>query len=71
MLANRICPSVLCIGTLHWLKGVNLNQPKLEKHLHTNMDEISKLSYEGSIELLRLKLRDDNSLATKPDEVCN
>jgi len=33
------------------------------------MDEISKLTYEGNLELLKLKLRDNNSLATKPDEV--
>ena len=39
------------------------------KDYKSKMDEISKLTYEGNLELLKLKLRDDNSLATKPDEV--
>lgn len=33
------------------------------------MDEISKLAYDGSTELLKMKIRKDNSLAVKLDDV--
>ena len=34
-----------------------------------NMDELSKLAYEGNLEVLKLKIRENNELATKLDEV--
>ena len=33
------------------------------------MDELSKLAYEGNLEVLKLKIRENNELATKLDEV--
>ena len=33
------------------------------------MDEISKLSYEGNLEILKLKIKENNALASKTDEV--
>ena len=33
------------------------------------MDEISKLAYEGNLEMLKLKIKENNALATKTDEV--
>ena len=41
----------------------------VKRNKQVKMDEISKLSYEGNLEILKLRIRENNALASKTDEV--